>query len=391
MTSNEQILDRYIRHQTYLLRYAGGLRNRVLPDLAATELSVHDALIKWLSRAEGNRTLTGKVGRKWQSDFEKTLAEIRRPAWDLMHSKIAGELKELAVSEAAVGATIIETSLPVVVGMSLPPASKLVGIVNSQPFQGRTLKQWMDSAQRADIGALVSRAKIGIVQGRTPTQIAREIIGTKSAKYADGAARKAFRDTESIILTVTNGVQSEAKQALYEANADVIKHELFVATLDARTTLICASNDGKKFLRGEGPIPPLHFRCRSLRVPYVDPNHLGARGFDRRTERELVGEYANASGLPRTTSRGSLPRGHKGKYDQFATKRGRELVGQVPGKSTYSEWLKTQTTEFQNQSLGPTRAKMFRSGEITLDKFVARDGDTLTLKQLQEKGFEIPD
>jgi len=390
-TTNEEIFDRYIRHQTYLLRYAGGLRNQVLPDLAKTEKKLHDAVLLWVNKAEGNRTLTGLKGRAWQRDFEKVLTTIRAPAWDTISDEISEQLKELAVTEAAVGATIIESATPVVLGMGLPPASKLVAIVNSQPFEGRTLKGWMERTAQADVQRMLSYTKAGIVQGMTPTQVARGIIGTKAARYTDGEARKAFRDVESVILTLTNGVQNEAKQALYEANADIIKRELYVATLDVRTTITCAGFDGRTFPRGEGPIPPLHFRCRSLRVPYLNPENLRNRGFDSRTEKELLGEYADKNDLPKTTNRDSLPRGHKGKFDKYAQKRGREMVGQVPAQTTYNKWLKTQTPEFQNQVLGTTRAEMFRKGDITLDKFVARDGDVLTLDQLKRKGLEVPE
>lgn len=390
-TSNEQILDRYIRHQTWLLRYAGGLRNQVLPDLVATEKKLYDAIVEWIAKAEGNRTLTGTSGRAWQRDFENVLNSIRNPAWDGISEEIANQLKDLATQEALVGATIIQSSLPVVIGMNLPPASKLVAIVNSQPFEGRTLREWMERTAASDVQKMLSYAKIGIVQGQTPTQVARGIIGTRAAKYADGIARKSFKDIESVILTLTNGVQNEAKQALYEANSDIIERELYVATLDARTTLECAANDGKTFPRGEGPIPPLHFRCRSLRVPYLNPDALRNRGFDATTEKELLQEFSDQANIPRVNSRDALPRGYKTSFDNFAQRRRRELVGQVPAQTTYNEWLKKQSKAFQDQVLGPTRAEMFRKGEISLDKFVARDGDVLTLDELRRKGLEVPD
>lgn len=389
-TSNEQILDRYIRHQTYLLRYAGGLRNQVLPDLVATEKKLYDAIVEWIAKADGDRTLTGTSGRQWQRDFEAVLNQVRMPAWDNVSSEIESQLKELAVSEAAVGATIIESSLPVVIGLNLPPAAKLVAIVNSQPFEGRTLKEWMERTAQADVQKMLTYAKIGIVQGQTPTEVARGIIGTRAAKYSDGIARKAFKDVESVILTLTNGIQNEAKQALYEANADIIDQELYVATLDVRTTIECAANDGQVFPRGEGPIPPLHFRCRSLRVPYINPENLRNRGYDSSTEKQLLQEYSEQANIPAVNKRADLPRGYKTDFDEFARKRRRDLVGQVPAQTSYNDWLKTQSKEFQDQVLGPTRAEMFRKGEVSLDKFVARDGDVLTLDELRRKGLEVP-
>ena len=356
-TSNEQILDRYIRHQTYLLRYVGGLRNEVLPELVNTEEKLHNAIIKWINRVNGNRTLTGTSGRKWQREFAEAINRIRGPAWDKISNEVSSQLKELAVSEAAIGASIIESSLPVVIGLAVPPASKLVGIVNSQPFQGRTLKQWLEKSNADDVQRILNAAKIGIVQGQTPTQIAREVVGTKNANYRDGVARTSFNDIESELLTVTNGIQNEVKQALYAENSDIIKKELYVATLDGRTTITCMGFDGQIFPRGKGPIPPLHFRCRSVRVPSINPSALRNRGFD------------------------SSLHGNRALDDE---------IGQVPAKTSYNEWLKNQTNAFQDQVLGKTRAKLFRKNKISLDKFIARDGDVLSLSQLRAKGFEIP-
>lgn len=390
-TANEKLLDSYIRHQTYLIRYAGGLRNEVLPVLASTEKKLHDTILQWVAKAEGDRTLAGKSGRKWQKDFEKVLNEVRQPAWDEIEATVTAQMRELAVAEAAAGATAIESAVPVVIGMTLPPATHLNAIVNSRPFEGRTLKEWMERTAQADVDKILTYAKIGITQGMTPTEVARGVIGSRQAKYSDGQARKAFRDIESVILTVTNGIQQDAKQALYEANRDIIDQEYFVATLDVRTTIECASNDGKVFKRGKGPIPPLHFRCRSLRVPYINPDNLRNRGFDSSTEKELLQEYSKQANISPVAKRSALPRGHKGEFDSFARKRRRELIGQVPAKRTYNEWLKTQSKSFQDQVLGPTRAEMFRKNEISLDKFVARDGDVLTLDELRRKGLEVPE
>ena len=384
-TTNETIVDAYVRHQTYLLRYAGGIRNKSLEKLAKTEGKLYDAIVKWASKAEGNRNLIGAKGRKWQKDFDEVIHNVRQPAWDDIAEEIQVELRELAAIEVAHGAAVIEGAVPVMLSMGLPPAAQLLSIVNSQPFQGKTLKQWLEKTADSDVNRLLAAAKSGIVRGETPTQVARSIIGTKTAGYKDGEARKAFRDLEAVLLTLTNGIQQEAKQALYEANADVIKMETYVATLDARTTIQCASLDGQNFPRGEGPIPPLHFRCRSLRTPYVKPENLGGRPFNPTTEKQLIREYSEQAGIDNPRSRSELPRGHKASFDDFARKRKRELVGSLPAKTTYNEWLKDQSVEFQDQVLGSTRAKMFRDGGITLDRFVARDGDVITPERLKSR------
>jgi predicted Fe-S protein YdhL (DUF1289 family) len=61
-----------------------------------------------------------------------------------------------------------------------------------------------------------------------------------------------------------------------------------------------------------------------------------------------------------------------------------EAIGQVPARTTYGEWLRTQPAEFQNDVLGPARADLFRGG-MPLTKFVDRAGGGLTLRQIRER------
>ena len=59
------------------------------------------------------------------------------------------------------------------------------------------------------------------------------------------------------------------------------------------------------------------------------------------------------------------------------------IDGPVPADLTYSSWLKRQPKSFQDDMLGPERAKLFRDGKITLDKFVDDRGLLLTLDELK--------
>lgn len=387
MTSNEKIFNQYVRHQTLVLRYARGLSKQASSVIARTEKELEKAILSAANSAP-SRTLTDRAGRNWNSSFEQDIGEIRQDAWDEVIALADSDLKSFAASEALISATIIDGAVPAILNLSLPPQSQLNSIVNSQPFEGRTLKQWLQGSSRTDVQRILNKTKVGIIQGLSPADITKSVMGTKSYNFKDGVARKAFRDIESIVLTTSNGIQHEAKQALYKANSDVVEKEVYVATLDARTTLVCASNDGKRFLPGEGPMPPLHFRCRSLRVPDIDPDLLTTRGVDPTTEKQLLDEYNKQEGLD-AKSRSSLPRGHKGAFDKFSQKRKRELIGTVPGGVTYNDWLKTQSNAFQNEVLGPTRAKLFREGGLHLDKFVARDGDIFTLDELRVKGLDL--
>ncbi len=129
----------------------------------------------------------------------------------------------------------------------------------------------------------------------------------------------------------------------------------------------------------------MHFNCRSLRIAAIDGTLLGDRPAKPFVEKELLGEYGRANGLGDIKSRNDLPHGTKGDYDKWKRGRIRELTGPVPASTTYNEWLKGQSKAFQDDTLGSTKAKLFRDGGLSLDKFVNRQGDELTLSELSRK------
>lgn len=64
---------------------------------------------------------------------------------------------------------------------------------------------------------------------------------------------------------------------------------------------------------------------------------------------------------------------------------GQENIGQLPSSTTYSEWMSRQPVAFQDEVLGTTKARLFRSGKLTLDDFVDRAGRELPLAELRRR------
>lgn len=389
-TSNEKIRDGFTSHQTSLLRYAAGLRNDGVKILKDSEEELFDTLFLLIAKYDGGRTLTGKAGKTFQRKLQSEVKRIRKKAWDRIGKLYLSEFKSLSKVEAKKAADIVDKFLPVVVDFEQPKPNKLSAIIGSMLFEANTLKQWISRSSNADIGRIVSRVKIGIGQGETPGQITNSIFGTKTNRRGS-ILSTANRNVDGIASTVTIGVSNESRQEFYIQNPDVFKQEIYQATLDSRTTLECASNDGELFDIGKGPMPPLHFNCRSFRDPYINPESLTDRKFKASSQRQLLREYSKQSNIASVKNRSDLPRGHKGKFDTFAKSRMKELVGTVPGKTTFEQFLRGRSTEFQRDYLGPTRYEMFKNGKLSLSNFVAPDGTTLTLAQLANKGLDVPD
>ena len=61
------------------------------------------------------------------------------------------------------------------------------------------------------------------------------------------------------------------------------------------------------------------------------------------------------------------------------------MDGQVPGATTYAEWLARQSADRQDQALGgPGRGALYRRGAVTIDRFVDGRGRPLSLRELEQ-------
>lgn len=381
-TANEALLDALLRHQTYLLRYSGYVRNRIWSILDKTE----DGLAMLVRDKLRNSTgLNTPVEVRRLEALMAAIEQLRGQAWEETGSWLTDQMEELAYKEPVVLSGIIKTVSPVIVETVLPAPRLLRAIAVSRPFEGRLLKDWAETMRLEDLRKIHSAIQLGMVAGEGSDAIARRVVGTGTLKGTDGVTEMSRRQVTAITRTAVQHVANSARAEFLSDNADIIEAEVYVATLDSRTTMVCRAHDGKQYPVGTGPRPPLHWQCRSLRVAVMGGELLGQRPAKASTTKQLLREFTEEQGLPRITTRDNLPRGTKGAFDEFARKRVREMTGRVPAATSYQTWLERQTKSFQEDTLGVTKAKLFRDGGLKLEKFVAADGSELTLAQLAAK------
>lgn len=381
-TINEELLDAMVRHQTYLLRYSSYIRNRITTILNSSEGDLAEKIRDRLRNSTGLRTPV-----EWQrlQRLQQQLATIRAGAWEQASEFLQNEMVQLAYQEPIHMSRALQAVLPVVVETTMPSTRMLRAIALSRPFEGRVLKDWAQHMAAEDIRRIHSAIQMGMVAGEANETIARRVVGTRALKGADGVTEVGRRQVNSITRTAVMHIANSARNEFMQENSDIITGEYFVATLDSRTTPVCMANDGKVFELGKGPIPPLHWGCRSLRVAALDGGAVGERPAKPYTERQLLDEWGKDHGLEGIAKRDDLPYGTKGAYDKWRRNRIRQLVGQIPAGTNYNQWLKGQSVDFQNDVLGKMKAKLFRDGGLALDKFVDAKGGELTLAQLAQK------
>lgn len=378
-THNQQLFDAALRHQIFLIRYAGGLRNRVNEILDKSEEVITD---KIKSRLPDD--ITTRSNWKRLLEQQQVIRALRKESWDDAKTTILADAEELATKEAEFYTAMMVNHSPVILDTVTPSSSAMKSLILTRPFEGKLLKEWLQHMETADLDRVQNVIQDGVQQGLGARTISRNVFGTQLLRKRDGITQVTRSNVDAIVRTAILHISNTARAEVAALNASIIKEEIYVATLDSRTTTTCKGFDGQIFEVGKGPHPPVHVGCRSARAMIFNTD-IGVRPANPTTEKMLIGEYSKNNKLGSIVDRESLPFGHKTRYDGYARKRIRALVGPIPKKVTYNDWLRTQSVDFQNETLGKTRARLYRVGGLTLDKFIDVSGRPLTLQELYQQ------
>ena len=360
-TANEQIRDQLLVHQVQLLRFSKGLADRIVAILSRSEPELARILKKRLERLPA-QALPGRTTTRSIIITDRLIRATLSPTWKTINELVRRELVGLAFGETAYIAGLLAESLPVVFGPKLPPTQTIRGVVFARPFQNKLLRGWLSTYQVGDRRRMMDQIRQGMLFDETPTQIGRRIFGTRALGGTDGVREITRRGAQTLAQTSMSAISNAVRQNVYLANKRIIPRELYVATLDSRTTPVCQSLDGREFKTGDGPIPPIHMNCRSIRVPVIDGRPLGKRPASQNFK------------------------GRLGKLRGPARRREvAKLIGRVPASTNYDTFLRNSDVAFQDNVLGRTRARLFRAGEFDVSGFVDNGGQRLTLRQLYDQ------
>ncbi|UYA98755.1 hypothetical protein P9A53_gp11 [Xanthomonas phage vB_Xar_IVIA-DoCa6] len=374
-TANEEILDATVRHQIKLLRFSQGEAQ-----MAASLLAESDAELVAL--------LQSKLTETSEARIRGLLAEVRRmraAVAERIQVELEEDMEGLSKTEAEWEVSMLQGATPIALSFNQVPATVVKAVAGS-PINGIPLQGWLGTMASNDVSRIEQQIRLGVLQGETVDQMVRRIRGTKAAGYKDGVLETTRREAEMIARTATNHVSTAARQATWDANADVISGVRWVATLDGRTSPVCQSRDGEVYPIDKGPRPPAHPNCRSTVAPVLhgeeimgdrptvtDTRTRRQREIDFREEaKEAAGDnWKNMSAAERNAA-------IKARRDKW----GNENIGQTPTSTNYQSWLKGQSKEFQDDVLGKGKAQLFRDG-MPLEKFVDEKGKPYSLAQLK--------
>jgi len=327
MTAEAQIADALVRHQVGLQRLATGHVRQILAVLRRAEADVMQRL-----SAMGDTLTAQRLER-----YLETLRAIIDSAHRNADGQMVIDLKALAAYETDLTSDIMDRALQA--ETVRPQQAQVWASVYARPFQGKLLKDLWPELGEAQWRRVRDAIRAGFLEGQSVDQIVRRLRGTRAQGYKDGIFEIGRRQAEAVVRTAVNHTANASRQVSYEANSRYIKGVQWVAVLDHRTTAVCRGRDGMVYPINSGPRPPAHIGCRSTTIPALKRNIPDNSGDD----------------------------------------------GRVPMPENYDAWLRKQPRGFQDDVLGKAKAKLFRDGGLTLDRFITRAGDELTLDELRER------
>ena len=345
--TNYVLFDKLISHQIDTIGYSNGVVRKMMALLNKVDVDLMAQLVVAIDKLPPASFTVDRLDQLLRS-----VKRLNGQSYADAKALLDKELKEFTDYELEYQQGLLESVQPK--PLFLVATNAVYAAAMATPFSGKLLKEWMDGLEQGKASLIRDAVRIGFVEGQTTSEIVKRIRGTRALKYSDGLLEITRRNAEAIVLTAVNYTGNFARQALYDRNDDIVKAQMYKATLDTRTSLICSSRDGNIYKNGEPrPAIPAHIRCRSLYVPVL------------KTFKELGVNIDEFKGGTRAT-----------------------MDKPVDAKITYQDWLKNQSAPRQDEVLGKTKAKLFRDGGLTLDRFISRQGHVYTLQELRLRDAE---
>lgn len=268
MATRRKVLDAVIRHRIDLQRYAKGEASAIVKLLTSQDAKLVEQLRYVLPQTMRTRTAIDQLLRRTSTARGSQLAAVR--------TQLHADMVKLAESEGVSLGLMMSRAIGVPVNLN--PISKLASRQSvSRAFGGapgsrQTLSNWFSDLARADQRRLASTIRAGLYSGKTNDQIVRDLVGTKAARYTDGALSITRREAETAVRTASNHVANAAQVEWAKANSDVVSGMEWLSLLDERTCEECASLHGTT-TQGD-PAPPAHPNCRCTLVPLFNLDAL---------------------------------------------------------------------------------------------------------------------
>lgn len=267
MSATSYLIDATTRHAIFVERYGHGRYNDLEPIL-------NDMRDKLVARLAGENLTEFQFFRTQEllADIDNILAE----SWQQFELDLGGYISEFSEYEAGFntrmlqGAVKVDAVQPAI--EQLNAALSDVDMVLTQAsgaVQRLTIQQAIEQFAGSKSQEIRSIIQQGLIGGETTDDITKQVINSVERKINKTVKAQA----RSLVSTTISATSNQARTETAKANADIVKNEQVIATLDSHTSDICISADKTIWPIGVGPQFPIHWNCRTLRVMIVEPKY----------------------------------------------------------------------------------------------------------------------
>ncbi|MCP3980837.1 MAG: hypothetical protein GY716_16165 [bacterium] len=261
-TVNEKLLNAAIRHATHLVR----LQSQVGNELSADLDDLFARILRSVERAvDGVQTRGPGVSSRSRANIRKLVERMgkfsNRRYRDIRRSLVA-KMQEISSAEARFQTATFRSATPagLSLGFTSPNPTALRAIPTRIPMalgeQSAFVQEFFPKLSSDLVRRVTGVVNSGLQNGSTSREIVEALRNPVS-----GTLPRSRRELTNVVRTAVNHASSQAREATYAANSDLIRSVKFVAVLDVRTTNICRSLDGEVFQINEGDRPPMHHQA----------------------------------------------------------------------------------------------------------------------------------
>lgn len=341
----DPLLNHAVRHQVNMTQYGNFVLAKMIRILNLTDADLITALNAALVDVDAD---SFKVQR-----LDKMLASVREvnaQAYAAFYGGMTDELQAYVEYEGQFQYDIYKHVVPATFSIASVVPEQVYAAAIAQPMQGRLLKDWAENLSNNRLNRIKDTIAVGYTQGKTTGDIIREIRGTKALKYTDGLLDTSRRELDAVVRTALSHTGQITRTRFTKENEDILGDEMWVSTLDGRTSDDCRARDHLLYTKVDhkpvGHSVPwragpgrLHWCCRSTSIALL------------KGQKSLYGTRAAAG-------------------------------GPVDANLTYNDWLKQQSTIVQDDVLGKAKGDAYRAGKHDASIFTNDKGRTLTLKEM---------
>lgn len=326
MSSTQVLADQYTRHQLYLLRYGTGQYNEIKKYLDRAARLIKERLLE--------------ADTEFKVDRFSGLAQSLETIYGQMSNDVRVNLSKFIESEVTYNVNTIQANVVASVEVITPNVEQLLAAATNTKItlgsKTHDLNTIFDDFGATKARTVVNDLRLGIANGMSNQEL---------LTFLKGVELKTQTDAKTLVRTLTNHVATDTRLKVLEANEDIVEGFRVVATLDSKTTFICASKDNQVYSLDEAK-PPYHPNCRSTMSPAIKSKY-------------------------------SVPR------PGYRTARGPDGKTKLNVNESFPTWLKRQPADFQREYFGDTRYQLWKQGKLDIKKFVDYDDRVLSLDELR--------